>query len=158
MILTPLIIYYSKTGTTAKIAEIILPTIKAESRRLNEPKDWRDMLRIRRYYRKHDEVKELDAGAALIVEKNGKISIENIRGPFEKRSCSFERIYFSRGSDTDIYNERKKLGELLTPFIAKAVDDDLERLLERVEVVVRRLVLRLAQRGLRPQPELAQVG
>ena len=60
MILTPLIIYYSKTGTTAKIAEIILPTIKAESRRLNEPKDWRDMLRIRRHYGKQDDVKELD--------------------------------------------------------------------------------------------------
>ncbi len=72
------------------------------------------------------EVMELEAGSALIVEKSGKVTIENIRGPFEKRSCSFERIYFSRGSDSDIYNERKMLGELLTPDIAKAVDDDLE--------------------------------
>jgi flavodoxin len=60
MILKPLIIYYSKTGTTAKIAEIVLPTINAESRRLNEPKDWRDMLQIRRYYRKEDEDIEID--------------------------------------------------------------------------------------------------
>jgi amidophosphoribosyltransferase len=50
----------------------------------------------------------------------------NIRGPFEKRSCSFERIYFSRGSDQDIYRERNKLGELLTPQIIEAVDNDLE--------------------------------
>jgi flavodoxin len=60
IILKPLIIYYSKTGTTAKIAEIVLPTINAESRRLNEPKDWRDMLQIRRYYRKEDEDIEID--------------------------------------------------------------------------------------------------
>ena len=72
------------------------------------------------------EVHELDPGAALIIKKNGKVDIENIRGPFEKRSCSFERIYFSRGSDMDIYNERKKLGELLTPQIMEAIDNDLE--------------------------------
>lgn len=73
-----------------------------------------------------DDVKELDAGAALIVKKDGKISIENIRGPYERRSCSFERIYFSRGSDKDIYRERKKLGELLTPRIVNAVNGELE--------------------------------
>jgi len=73
-----------------------------------------------------EEVKEIDPGSALIVKKNGTLTIENIRGPFEKRSCSFERIYFSRGSDTDIYRERKKLGELLTPAIVKAVDGELE--------------------------------
>lgn len=72
------------------------------------------------------EVRELDPGAALIVKRNGKIDLENIRGPFEKRSCSFERIYFSRGSDQDIYAERKRLGELLTPQIVEAVDGDLE--------------------------------
>jgi amidophosphoribosyltransferase len=72
------------------------------------------------------EVMELDPGAALIVKRNGKIDLENIRGPFEKRSCSFERIYFSRGSDQDIYAERKRLGELLTPQIVEAVDGDLE--------------------------------
>ncbi len=73
-----------------------------------------------------DEVKELDPGAALIIKKNGSILLENIRGPYEKRSCSFERIYFSRGSDYDIYAERKKLGELLTPQIVDAVDNELE--------------------------------
>lgn len=72
------------------------------------------------------DVMELDAGAALIIKKNGKVNLENIRGPYEKRSCSFERIYFSRGSDQDIYIERNKLGELLTPQIADAVDGDLE--------------------------------
>lgn len=73
-----------------------------------------------------NDVKELDPGAAIIIKKDGRILIENIRGPYEKRSCSFERIYFSRGSDIDIYNERKKLGELLTPQIVDALDNDLE--------------------------------
>ena len=73
-----------------------------------------------------DDVHELDPGAALIIKKNGKVDIENIRGPFEKRSCSFERIYFSRGSDQDIYAERKKLGELLTPQIVEAVNNELD--------------------------------
>lgn len=72
-----------------------------------------------------EEVKELDPGKALIVKRDGDISIDTIRGPFEKRSCSFERIYFSRGSDSDIYRERKKLGELLTPAIVKAVKGEL---------------------------------
>jgi amidophosphoribosyltransferase len=71
-----------------------------------------------------EEIRELDAGSALIVKKDGSVSLEQIRGPFEKRSCSFERIYFSRGSDKDIYRERKKLGELLTPEIEKAVEGD----------------------------------
>jgi amidophosphoribosyltransferase len=72
------------------------------------------------------DVRELDPGAGLIIKKNGQVNIESIRGPFEKRSCSFERIYFSRGSDQDIYAERKKLGELLTPQIIRAIDNDLE--------------------------------
>lgn len=72
------------------------------------------------------QVRELEPGTALILKKNGSVLVEIIRGPFEKRSCSFERIYFSRGSDQDIYNERKKLGELLTPQIVDAVDHDLE--------------------------------
>jgi amidophosphoribosyltransferase len=71
-------------------------------------------------------VKELDPGKALVIRKNGQVSLEVIREPFEKKSCSFERIYFSRGSDADIYNERKKLGELLTGPILDAVDHDLE--------------------------------
>ncbi|MFO7370456.1 MAG: amidophosphoribosyltransferase [Bacteroidales bacterium] len=72
------------------------------------------------------EVHELDPGAGLIITKNGKVTVENIRGPFEKRSCSFERIYFSRGTDQDIYRERKKLGELLTPQIVEAVNGELD--------------------------------
>ena len=72
-----------------------------------------------------EEVKEIDPGSALIIKKDGSVSLDNIKGPYEKRSCSFERIYFSRGSDKDIYNERKKLGELLTPAIVKAVKGEL---------------------------------
>ena len=72
-----------------------------------------------------EEVKEIDPGSALIIKKDGSVSLDNIKGPYEKRSCSFERIYFSRGSDRDIYNERKKLGELLTPAIIKAVNGEL---------------------------------
>ena len=70
-----------------------------------------------------------------------KVSMEKVRGPFEKRSCSFERIYFSRGSDSDIYRERKKLGELLTPAIVKVVDDDLDNTvfsLEHIRLCTRR--------------------
>jgi amidophosphoribosyltransferase len=73
-----------------------------------------------------DDISEVPPGSAVIVKHNGDLKIENIRGPFERKACSFERIYFSRGSDADIYNERKKLGELLTPQIIEAVDGDLE--------------------------------
>jgi amidophosphoribosyltransferase len=72
------------------------------------------------------DVLELDPGKALIIKKNGRVSTEQIREPFEKKSCSFERIYFSRGSDEDIYKERKRLGELLTEPILKAVNHDIE--------------------------------
>ena len=72
------------------------------------------------------DVKELEPGSALIVRKDGRVNLETIREPFEKKACSFERIYFSRGSDQDIYNERKRLGELLTLPILEAVDFDLE--------------------------------
>ncbi len=72
-----------------------------------------------------EDIKEVDPGGALIVKKDGMVAMENIRGPFEKRSCSFERIYFSRGSDSDIYRERKKLGALLTPAIVKAIKGEL---------------------------------
>jgi amidophosphoribosyltransferase len=71
-------------------------------------------------------VHELDPGSAIIIKKSGYVSLEEIRPPQERKACSFERIYFSRGSDKDIYNERKRLGELLTPAILKAVDYDLE--------------------------------
>lgn len=73
-----------------------------------------------------DDVKELQPGSAFIIKRNGKVSEEMVRIPHEKKSCSFERIYFSRGSDMDIYRERKKLGELLTPAILEAIDYDLE--------------------------------
>lgn len=73
----------------------------------------------------YEEVKELPPGQALIVKKNGHVSLESIREVNEIRACSFERIYFSRGSDADIYRERKKLGKLLVPAILDAVDHDL---------------------------------
>lgn len=71
-----------------------------------------------------DEVSQIEPGYALIVKRNGVVSHEEIRIPQTRKSCSFERIYFSRGTDKDIYTERKKLGELLTPAILKAVDYD----------------------------------
>jgi len=73
-----------------------------------------------------DDIKELPAGNALIVKKNGDVSIKEILGTQERKSCSFERIYFSRGNDKDIYNERKELGSLLTPQILDAVDHDID--------------------------------
>ena len=72
------------------------------------------------------EVKEIEPGHALIVKKNGKVTQEVFREPTEKRACSFERIYFSRGSDAEIYKERKHLGALLCPQILKSVNSDLK--------------------------------
>ena len=71
-----------------------------------------------------DDIHELRPGQALIVTKHGKMELEQIQHPKENSACSFERIYFSRGSDRDIYRERKRLGEQLTPAIMKAVDGD----------------------------------
>ena len=71
-----------------------------------------------------EDVKELEPGNALIVRKNGECSIEKILDRKGNSACSFERIYFSRGSDRDIYKERKKLGAQLTPQVLKAVDYD----------------------------------
>ena len=73
-----------------------------------------------------ESVKEITPGCALIIKKNGKVYEEIIREPLERKSCSFERIYFSRGSDKDIYRERQMLGRLLCPTILKAVDKDLK--------------------------------
>lgn len=73
-----------------------------------------------------DDINELEPGCALIVKKNGECSIERILEPRGDAKCSFERIYFSRGSDRDIYKERKKLGEQLTSSILKAVNYDTE--------------------------------
>jgi amidophosphoribosyltransferase len=72
------------------------------------------------------QVKEIEPGHALIIKKDGTISDEIFREPVEKKACSFERIYFSRGSDADIYKERKKLGNLLCPKILEHVNHDLE--------------------------------
>lgn len=73
-----------------------------------------------------DKVIELPPAHALIIKAAGGISIERIREETEHRKCSFERIYFSRGTDKEIYRERKKLGELLTHPVLKAVDYDLD--------------------------------
>ena len=70
-------------------------------------------------------VHELTPGHALIIKKNGETTETPIKTSEKINSCSFERIYFSRGSDIDIYNERKKLGELLVPEITQAIDEDL---------------------------------
>lgn len=76
---------------------------------------------------KKDDVHELQPGEAIVVKRNGKISLNQILEKKEKITpCSFERIYFSRGSDYDIYRERKKLGELLVPEIIEAIDDDFD--------------------------------
>ncbi|MCK0133202.1 amidophosphoribosyltransferase [Arenibacter sp. S6351L] len=73
-----------------------------------------------------DDVKELDPGHAIIIKKNGKVKIKKILEPTERKACSFERIYFSRGSDKEIYQERKMLGKLLFPLILKSIDDDIK--------------------------------
>lgn len=70
------------------------------------------------------DVKELAPGTALLVNRKGECHIERIREQLGDSACSFERIYFSRGSDCDIYQERKKLGELLTEPVLKAIDND----------------------------------
>ncbi len=75
---------------------------------------------------KCNDIHELEPGHALIVKKNGDSCIEKILDRRGDSKCSFERIYFSRGSDRDIYKERKKLGEQLTDTILKAVDYDIE--------------------------------
>ncbi|WP_018464768.1 amidophosphoribosyltransferase [Segatella paludivivens] len=71
------------------------------------------------------DIKELAPGAALLVKRDGECSVEQILQPKGDSACSFERIYFSRGSDCDIYNERKKLGEQLTEPILEAVNYDI---------------------------------
>jgi len=72
-----------------------------------------------------EEIKELDAGHSIIIKKSGKTSVRKIIEPKERKACSFERIYFSRGSDKEIYKERKKLGELLFSEVNKAIGGDL---------------------------------
>ena len=74
----------------------------------------------------YDEVKLLAPGSAVIVNRAGKVSFSQINPAQKKSDCSFERIYFSRGNDQDIYQERKRLGYLLAPIVAKACDNDLD--------------------------------
>jgi len=73
-----------------------------------------------------DDVKELERGKALIIKKDGRISTPQILEKRKNKACSFERIYFSRGSDKEIYLERKKLGKLIVPAIVEAVEGDLK--------------------------------
>jgi amidophosphoribosyltransferase len=73
-----------------------------------------------------EAVKELDPGHAILVKKSGKTAIKQILEPTERKACSFERIYFSRGSDKEIYQERKELGKLIFPQILKSINDDIK--------------------------------
>ena len=73
-----------------------------------------------------EQVQELLPGQALLVNRQAEVRLEQIVSPRQQQSCSFERIYFSRGSDKDIYQERKALGRLLTPAILRALGGDLE--------------------------------
>lgn len=72
-----------------------------------------------------EEIKEIPPGNAVIMKKNGEVFLEEIRQPLERKACSFERIYFSRGNDASIYNERLELGRRLTPVIMDAVNHDI---------------------------------
>jgi amidophosphoribosyltransferase len=73
-----------------------------------------------------DSIQEVLPGSALIVRRNGKAHVEEIRAAAERKACSFERIYFSRGNDADIYKERKMLGETIVPRVLEAVEHDLD--------------------------------
>ena len=75
---------------------------------------------------KYEEIKELDPGNAIIIKKDGNVTFNQILEPVERKACSFERIYFSRGSDKEIYQERKELGKLLFPQILKSIDNDIK--------------------------------
>jgi amidophosphoribosyltransferase len=74
----------------------------------------------------YEFVKEIKPGHALIIKKDGRVSEEQILKPLERKACSFERIYFSRGTDVEIYRERQKLGKALAPAILDAIGHDLE--------------------------------
>lgn len=73
-----------------------------------------------------EDVKEIDRGHALIIKRSGKISMAKIKEQLPKKACSFERIYFSRGSDADIYMERKNLGKLVFPQIVEKINGDIK--------------------------------
>ena len=71
-----------------------------------------------------DKIQEITPGHALIIKKDGRVLDERVRDESVQKACSFERIYFSRGSDAEIYQERKNLGKLVLPAVLKAVDND----------------------------------
>jgi amidophosphoribosyltransferase len=71
-----------------------------------------------------EKVQEIEPGNALIIKKNGTVSMKQILVPTVKKACSFERIYFSRGSDAEIYQERKNLGKLILPAVLESIDQD----------------------------------
>ena len=73
-----------------------------------------------------DKVHEIKRGHALIIRKDGRVEEKQVREPLEKTSCSFERIYFSRGNDKDIYNERLELGKRVFPKVLEAIDNDVK--------------------------------
>lgn len=73
-----------------------------------------------------ETIQEIKPGHALIIKKDGKVSEEMVKTPLKKTACSFERIYFSRGSDKDIYKERKQLGRNICDLVLKAIDNDLK--------------------------------
>ncbi len=71
-----------------------------------------------------DDVKEIKRGHALIIKKDGTVKEKQVREPLERKACSFERIYFSRGNDKDIYNERLELGKRIFPKVLESIDND----------------------------------
>jgi len=73
-----------------------------------------------------EDIIELDPGSAIIIKKSGETTVEQILKPLERKACSFERIYFSRGSDAEIYQERKLLGKLIMPKVFEAIDHDIK--------------------------------
>lgn len=78
------------------------------------------------FHKPSSEIHEIEPGHVMILRKNGRLEVERFAEPQAKLSCSFERIYFSRGSDIDIYNERKELGRRIVPQVLDAIDHDLE--------------------------------
>ena len=74
----------------------------------------------------HENIKEITPGHALVIKKSGALSEVKVREPLEKKACSFERIYFSRGTDIDICNERKELGRTICPTILESIDFDVK--------------------------------
>ena len=74
-----------------------------------------------------NDIKELDPGSAIVIKNNGSVKIKSVLKTKEKKACSFERIYFSRGNDSNIYQERKKLGKLLMPDVLKEINYEIEK-------------------------------